>query len=103
MKLDLSKTIRIKDCIVRRLYIVRARNFRLGIYDGKSGFIGRRNKFGFWYLFTEFHYDIGPPFGTVIVIKDTGIDLPENIELNENNNKELEKFLEEHNYLVENK
>jgi len=57
------------------------RNLSYGVYDGKEGFIGIREKFGHEFLFTEYHFDQGPPFGTVHTIIDTGIDVPEGIEL----------------------
>jgi len=84
----LEKRMRVKnskipmnECIPRRLYEIHCRNLILGVYDGNEGFIGIREKFGSEYLFTEFHYDQGAPFGTVDGQIDTGIDLPENIEL----------------------
>ena len=69
--------IKMEDCIEGRLYRFRARNFKSGIYDGKGGFIGIREKFGNRYLFTEFHWDADSHLGTVFAIKDTGIDCPD--------------------------
>lgn len=100
-KPDLTGMIKIADCIKGRLYRIRARNFQLGVYDGDGGFIGRRNKFGSWYLFTEFHYDTGAPHGTAIPMTDTGIDLPKGVEIKENGNPELAAFLREHAHLIE--
>jgi len=74
------------ECITRRLYKLSSRNLSLGVYDGKEGFIGIRQKFGNGFLFTEFHWDQGPPYGTVDGVEDTGIDLPEHIELKEHIN-----------------
>jgi len=74
---------KIQDCIPRRLYRIDCRNLSYGVYNGMQGFIGIRMKFGHEYLFTEFHWDQGPPLGTVHTIIDTGIDLPEHIELKE--------------------
>ena len=71
--------IPIKDCIKGRVYKLRSRNLSIGVYDGMEGFIGIREKFGARYLFTEYHYDQGPPYGTVATIIDTGIDLPEDV------------------------
>lgn len=45
-------------------YIVDARNFRVGLWDGKV-FHGLRYKFGSWFPDLEYHYDDGPPYGTV--------------------------------------
>ena len=48
------------------LYHIRARNFRLGIYNkAEREFVGIRTKFGNRYLFGEYHWDTGPPLGTV--------------------------------------
>lgn len=69
------------ECIPRRLYKIRSRNLIMGVFDGKEGFVGIRQKFGSKFLFTEFHWDQGPPFGTVFGVEDTGIDLPEHIQL----------------------
>ncbi len=74
-------TIPIDQCISRRVYILVSRNLRLGVYDGNEGFIGIREKFGGRFLFTEFHWDQGPPFGTVRGQVDTGIDVPPDIKL----------------------
>lgn len=67
------------DCIPRRLYKIRCRNLDYGVFDGKTGFIGIREKFGDLFLFTEYHHETGAPFGTVFGVIDTGIDLPEDI------------------------
>jgi len=69
------------DCIPRRLYKIGSRNLTYGVYDGEQGFIGIRVKFSAVYLFAEYHWDQGPPHGTVHTVIDTGIDLPEEIEL----------------------
>lgn len=76
-----AQRVPISECIARRLYKVGSRNLTWGVYNGKEGFIGIREKFRSKYLFTEFHWDQGPPYGTVHTVIDTGIDLPENIEL----------------------
>jgi len=48
------------------LYYVRARNFRLGIFnEPEKEFIGIRTKFASRYLNGEDHWDTGVPFGTV--------------------------------------
>jgi len=76
-----SPRIPIDECVPRRLYRITCRNLTLGVYDGKEGFIGIRVKFGSKFLFTEYHWDQGPPFGTVYRVEDTGIDLPDHIHL----------------------
>lgn len=73
--------IPIPDCVKGRLYKIDSRNLSFGVYDGKEGFIGIRTKFGRRYLATEFHWDQGPPFGTVHSIEDTAVDVPEEIEV----------------------
>jgi hypothetical protein len=57
--------IKLEDCEKGYIYKISSRNLRLGVYDGNQGFIGIREKFDTLYLFTEFHYDQGPPYGTV--------------------------------------
>ena len=87
--------IPIKDCIKGRVYQIRCRNLRYGVYDGNSGFIGIREKFGVRYLFTEYHWDIGAPHGTVSDQIDTGIDVPAGIVLDALKSEELFVFLED--------
>ncbi len=80
---DDAPKVPIKDCIPGRVYRIRSRNLSFGVYDGKEGFIGIRQKFGDRYLFTEYHWDQGEPFGTVYSQLDLGIDVPDNIPLAE--------------------
>jgi len=76
--------IPIEKCIPRRLYRIGCRNLIYGIWNPETkGFIGIREKFDDLFLFTEYHWDTGAPFGTVNRMRDTGIDLPEEIELKE--------------------
>lgn len=77
----MSQKIPISECIMGRVYKIGSRNLSYGVYDGNEGFIGIRKKFGRRYLFTEYHWDQGPPFGTVHSQADTGIDIPEDIEV----------------------
>jgi len=52
------------------LYLINSRNLSHGVYDEKvKGFIGIRTKYKYVYLFTEFHWDTGPPYGTAKPIK----------------------------------
>jgi hypothetical protein len=71
--------IPIAECTPGRVYQIQSRNLTFGVYDGNEGFIGIREKFGHRYLFTECHWDQGPPHGTVSGQKDLGIDLPADI------------------------
>jgi hypothetical protein len=57
--------IPIEDCKKGYLYLINSRNLDLAVYDGDGGFIGIREKFGQRFLFTEFHWDTGEPYGTV--------------------------------------
>lgn len=41
-----------------------------GDYGGNEGFIGISDKFGRRYLFTEYHWDQGPPFGTALPLDE---------------------------------
>jgi hypothetical protein len=61
--------IRLVDCEKGWLYRINSRNLSLGVFDGKGGFIGIREKLGARYLFTEYHEDTGPPYGTVTVLE----------------------------------
>lgn len=75
--------IPVTECIKRKVYRIDSRNLSYGVYDGKYGFIGIRSKFGIRYLFTEYHHDQGPPYGTVKPLEDLNIVLPDEIELSE--------------------
>ena len=72
------------ECVARGIYRLSSRNLTVGVYDGDEGFIGVREKFGSRYLFTEFHWDQGAPFGTVHPLELLGM-LDESIELRETN------------------
>ncbi len=69
------------DCKKGRLYRVRARNFNVAVFNGTSGFIGIQYEWGYKTLFTEYHWDKGPPHGTVRAVEDTGVDCPSGIQL----------------------
>ncbi len=57
--------ISLTECTHRGIYKLSSRNLSLGVFNKPSnGFIGIREKFGDLYLFTEYHWDNGPPFGT---------------------------------------
>lgn len=72
------KYIPMEQCVRGGVYRIRARNLSVGVYDGNQGFIGIRCKFDHLYLFTEYHWDQGPPYGTVHPIEKIG-DLPAEI------------------------
>lgn len=76
--------IPVEKCKSRRLYKIHSRNLSYGVYDAeRRGFIGIRTKFSDRYLFTEYHYDNGPPFGTVMPQEATEYVLPDTIRLAE--------------------
>lgn len=58
-------SILLEQCRKGGLYRIHSRNLSFGVFDGEGGFVGIREKFGSLYLFTEFHWDTGAPFGTV--------------------------------------
>lgn len=58
--------IKLDQCKNRFLYRIHSRNLNFGVYSEEAkGFIGIREKFGSKYLFTEYHWDTGEPYGTV--------------------------------------
>lgn len=53
------------------LYRIHSRNLAFGVYNNKTkGFSGIRTKFGYRYIFEEYHWDTGAPFGTVHPIEE---------------------------------
>jgi hypothetical protein len=90
------------DKLVRgRVYRISARNFSIAVYADEGRFIGFREKFGVWFLFTEYHWDTGEPFGTVKPLEDMGVSVPQDVQLIIGSrdsrcftpNRALEKFL----------
>ncbi|MGD9726490.1 MAG: hypothetical protein AB7L09_02895 [Nitrospira sp.] len=77
-----ENTVRIalSECIPRRLYEVKARTIGpLAVYAGDGEFVGLQLCMGVICPFAEYHWDKGPPFGTVYGIIDTGVELPTGI------------------------
>jgi hypothetical protein len=72
--------IKQKNLVPRGVYRVHSRNLVVAVWNGSSGFIGIRHKFDDSFLFTEYHYDDGPPYGTLKPIELITI-LPEGIEI----------------------
>jgi hypothetical protein len=56
--------IPLSECKQGVVYRLLSRNLVSGVFDGKTGFIGIREKFGVRFLSTEYHWDTGPPYGT---------------------------------------
>lgn len=77
------KYLPLNECKDRHLYQIHSRNLSYGVYNEQTkGFIGIRNKFGDNYLFTEYHRDADPTFGTVFPKKELG-RIPDDLELKE--------------------
>jgi hypothetical protein len=74
--------IPLTQCVKGKIYRLNSRNLEIGVYDGKEGFIGIREKFGRFYLFTEYHHDQGPSVGTVYPLEVIG-ELPATIAVND--------------------
>lgn len=66
--------IPIADCQRGHVYRLRSRNLKFGVFapEKDNGFIGIRTKFGSRFLFTEHHWDNGPPHGTARPVEDMG-------------------------------
>jgi hypothetical protein len=65
----LARRVPFSDVVVGRAYVIHARNGGVGVAvkeDGRLGYELHREKFGDHYLFTEYDWDNGPPFGTAI-------------------------------------
>jgi hypothetical protein len=57
--------IPLEECKHGYLYRLSSRNLSFGVFDQTTkGFVGIRQKFEIRYLFTEYHWDTGEPFGT---------------------------------------
>ena len=78
-----DNNIPLTECKHRGIYKLSSRNLSLGVFNKFSnGFIGIREKLGDLYLFTEYHWDNGPPFGTASPYEFVGT-LPDDIEVRE--------------------
>lgn len=72
--------IDLRDCKDRHVYKINSRNLKIGVFREKTkGFIGIRLKFGNRFLFEEYHWDTGAPYGTTKPIEEIGV-LPDSIE-----------------------
>jgi len=79
----MSESISLDKCVHGKLYRIHSRNLGFGVFNSEAqGFIGIREKFGNRYLFTEYHWDAGAPFGTVHP-KEELEQLPEDIRVKE--------------------
>jgi hypothetical protein len=94
MHKDLKNYIKIEDCKDGYLYLISARNSHIGIFNkDKNSFTISRVKFSNNYLFDEFHWDTGEPYGTVKPIREIGIAKPATLSYL---NTESEKYWEEY-------
>jgi hypothetical protein len=79
----MSNYIPLGACKPRFVYRVHSRNISIGVFNpDTNGFIGIRYKFDAEYLFTEYHWDTGSPYGTVKP-KELLEKIPDDIELRE--------------------
>jgi len=63
----------LEKCVDGHLYRINARNGHYGVFNQDTGgFTLARGKFNNLFLFEEFHWDTGPPFGTVKLLGDLG-------------------------------
>lgn len=61
-----SKYLKMDELKHGYVYLMVSRNGFAGVWDKDTrGFVFIREKFGSEYLFTEYHWDTGPPYGTV--------------------------------------
>ena len=73
-----------EECLPRGVYEIYSRNLVVGVYRPETGgFIGIREKYGSFYLFEEYHWENGPPYGTVKPFRLITM-LPEDIEVKTN-------------------
>lgn len=75
MKLE-EHRIPIEECIARHVYRIHARNLKIGVFNGVSGFYGIRTKFDSQFIDCEAHFDRD---GTVYPLEDLGVVLPDSI------------------------
>lgn len=74
-----DKYLPIAECVNGRIYRLQSRNLIVGVYrEETKGFIGIRRKFGHTYLFEEYHWDTGAPYGTAYPIEEVAV-LPDHI------------------------
>ena len=78
---DLKEWIPLEQCVDGNVYKIAARNASFGIFNkgggrkhegGNDSFTISRRKFTDNFLFEEFHWDTGEPFGTAKPTEDLG-------------------------------
>jgi hypothetical protein len=55
-----------------KVYRLQSRNLSCGVWDGETGFIGIRCKFGSRFLETEIHWDLDENHGTAQAMNELG-------------------------------
>jgi hypothetical protein len=92
------------ECKHGGLYRISSRNLSFGVFNSHhNGFVGIREKYGNYYLFTEFAWECGPPYGTVIPMEYLEDYHGEPVEyLNATTKEDIEKFLAGNTSHVEN-
>lgn len=77
-----SARLPLGDCVPGAVYRVSSRNLRVAVCSGNADgrFIGIREKFGDRYLFAEYHWDTGAPYGTLSPLEVLGT-VPTGVEL----------------------
>lgn len=51
--------IPLSECFIGKVYKLRSRNLKYGVYVGNGSFVGIRAKWGSRFLDTEYHWDWG--------------------------------------------
>jgi len=75
--------ISLEKCKNGYIYELKSRNLISGVFnESTKGFIGIRTIFDSAYLFTEYHYETGEPFGTAMPMREIG-KIPDDIEIKE--------------------
>jgi len=80
--MDKKDYLSLEDCKHNYLYKLNSRNLRYGVFDkGTNGFTGIRRKYDSVFLFEEFHWDTGAPYGTAYPLEELG-DYSNAVDLN---------------------
>jgi hypothetical protein len=75
----LARRIPRDEVVLGRAYVIHARNGGVGVAvdeDGQLGYRLHREKFGSHFLFVEYDWDEGPPFGTAIPLAPIDVEPP---------------------------
>lgn len=87
--IEYEPTIPLDRCKHGFLYRLDSRNLRYGVFNEKTkGFSGIRRKFDMVFLFEEYHWDTGEPYGTAKPLEEL-----EDLSNFQENPQELERKL----------